>query len=72
MKTNALILAHYDFKNDKGQEIKTSKLRVNLGDYGYLELCSDLANDYPLLAIVNVLIEYDDKKRRYKVTQLSD
>jgi len=29
MICNALVLAHYDFKNDKGQEVKTTKIRVS-------------------------------------------
>lgn len=67
----ALVLAHYDFKNKDGKEIKTTKLRVSLNEYGYLEVCSELANDIPVLESVSVSLEYDAKYNRYKVTKLN-
>ena len=71
MNCNALVLAHYDFKNDKGQEIKTTKIRVSLGDYGTLDLCTNLADNYDLLSVLNVTIKYNEKKRKYVVTKVN-
>lgn len=67
---SALVIAHYDFKNDKGKEIKTTKLRVSLKEYGYIELCSELANDYQFLEDVKVALEYDTSKNRYIITKV--
>ncbi len=67
---DALVIAHYDFKNDKGQDIKTSKLRVSLKDFGYIEVCSDLANDLEILSSCKVSLSYDTLHNRYKVKDL--
>lgn len=66
----ALVIAHYDFKNDKGQDIKTTKLRVSLDKFGYIELCSDLANDLDILSSCKVSLGYDSQHNRYKVKEL--
>lgn len=70
MNCKALVLAHYDFKNSKGQEIKTTKVRVSLGQFGTVDLCTNLADNYDLLSVLDVVIDYDDKKRKYVVTQV--
>lgn len=70
MNCKALVLAHYDFENSKGQEIKTTKVRVSLGQFGTLDLCTNLADNYDLLSVLDVVIDYDDKKRKYVVTQV--
>ncbi len=68
--TKGIVIAHYDFKNKDGKQIKTTKLRVSLGEFGYLEVCSDLANDMDILQVVNVALEYDAKHSRYKISKI--
>jgi len=70
MNCKALVLAHYDFENSNGQEIKTTKVRVSLGQFGTLDLCTNLADSFDLLSVLDVVIEYDDKKGKYVVTQV--
>lgn len=59
---NALVVAHYDFTNKLGRKIVTTKLIVNLGEYGTIEVCSDLANDYDLLSEIKVHLGFKDNK----------
>lgn len=59
---NALIIAHYNFKNDKGKDINTTKLRISLKEYGTIDVCSELANDYKVLDEIKVKLTYNDKK----------
>lgn len=67
---NALVIAHYKFKNDKGKEIDTTKLRVSLDSFGYIELCSELANDLDILSSCKVTLTYDPQYSKYKITDL--
>lgn len=68
---NAMVLAHYDFKNSKGQEIKTTKIRVNLGDYGLIEVCTDLANKYDCFSEILVDLDYDMNKNKVVVKKVN-
>ena len=67
----AIVIAHYNFENKKGQEINTSKLRISLNEFGYIELCSNLVNEYPIFSVLNCEIEYDEKRNKYKVTKVT-
>ncbi len=63
---NALKIAHYDFTNDKGKKVNTSKLIVNLEQYGTREINTELANDCDVFAEVKVTLEYKDDKIKIK------
>lgn len=63
---DALKIAHYDFTNDKGKKVNTSKVIVNLGKYGYKEINTELANDYDVFTEIKVTLEYKDDKIKIK------
>ncbi len=67
---NALIIAHYNFKNDKGKIINTTKLRVLLNEYGTLEICSELANDYKVLDEIKVKLTYNENSKKFVVSEI--
>lgn len=62
LKTRALKVARYEFKNEKGKEINTSKLIVSFGEFGSYSVCSELANEYPLLTELTVNCDIEKNK----------
>lgn len=59
---DGLIVAHYDFTDKEGRKVKTTKLKISLDQYGVIELCSDLANDFDLLSEVKVTLGFKGNK----------
>ncbi len=68
---DAIVVAHYNFENKNGKEINTSKLRVSLDKYGYLEICSDKVNDLPVLSQVKVELNYDEKYNKITILKVT-
>lgn len=68
---NAIVLCHYNFTGKNGKEIHTTKIRVSLGEYGIIELCTDKANDLPVLTALKVELEYNEKYNKYSVSKVS-
>lgn len=64
MKAKALTIARYNFTNDKGREINTTKLIVSLGEFGSFTVCSELANEIPLLEVIDVKVGTNDRVRK--------
>lgn len=57
IETTALKIAHFDFTSKKdGKAINTSKLIVNLGDFGTIELNTPLANNLNLFDKCKVVL----------------
>lgn len=57
IETTALKIAHYDFTSKKdGKTINTSKLIVNLGDFGTIECTTPLANNLNLFDKCKVVL----------------
>lgn len=64
MKAKALTIAKYNFTNDKGREINTTKMIVSLGEFGCFTVCSELANEIPLFEVIDVQLGFDDRVRK--------
>lgn len=61
IETTALKIAHYDFTSKKdGKTIQTSKLIINLGDFGFFECTTPLANDLKIFEKCKVTIGVND------------
>lgn len=61
---NALVLAHYNFVDKEGKEVKRTKLRVSLGEYGVVDLTIPLEESLEILSEVKVELTYKDNKFR--------
>lgn len=66
----ALVLAHYNFTNKNGKEINTTKCRVSMGEYGYFDICTDLANEKALFSEIKVELLYDNKKNKLIISKI--
>lgn len=60
----ALVLAHYNFVDKDGKEVKRTKLRVSLNDFGIVELTIPLDESLDILSVVDVNLTYKDNKFR--------
>lgn len=67
----AIVLYHYKFTSKDGKLVNTTKIRVNLGEFGYLDLCTELANDFKILETINVELTYDDSRFKYLVSKVN-
>lgn len=63
LETVALKIAHYDFTDEKGKHIATSKLLISLGDFGCFTACTPDANDLKLLSKCKVNIEINERNK---------
>lgn len=68
MKTKGLIIAKYDFVDKEGKAVKTTKVIVSLGLYGFVTLCSPLLNDKALLT--EHAIELSIKDNRFYIANV--
>lgn len=61
---NAIVLAHYNFTDNKGKEVKRTKLLVSLGEYGTTECTIPLDESLDILQEVKVTLGYKDNRFR--------
>lgn len=65
-----VVLAHYNFKNKQGRQINTTKIKINLGDFGVVDICSELANKLDIMSVHEGEVSFDDEKNKFVLSSI--